>query len=32
MPTVSENMAVVYSKNEDEDGFLYILFNENTFG
>ena len=33
MPTVSENMAVVYSKNEDEDGFLYISYSgENTFG
>ena len=33
MPTISENMAIVYNKNEDEDGFLYITYSgENTFG
>ena len=33
MPPTGENMAVIYEKNKDEDGFLYITYSgENTFG
>lgn len=33
MPPTSENMAVLYKNNKDEDGFLYITYSgENTFG
>ena len=33
MPTISENMSLVYQNHEDEDGFLYISYSgENTFG
>ena len=33
MPTISENLSLVYRNHEDEDGFLYITYSgENTFG
>ena len=33
MPTISENLSIVYRNHEDEDGFLYITYSgENTFG
>ena len=32
MPTISENLSIVYRNHEDEDGFLYITYSgENTF-
>ena len=33
MPPTGENMAVIYEKKKDDDGFLYITYSgENTFG
>ena len=33
MPTTGDNIANLYSKHKDEDGFLYVTYaGENTFG
>ena len=33
MPTTGDNIANLYSKYKDEDGFLYVTYaGENTFG
>jgi len=33
MPSVNQQLSILYNDHKDEDGFLYVLFSgENTFG